>query len=200
MPMSQGNSLYLYGLFVREIGAGRQMMISRFEEVLAGDDILPSDVGCADVRELLEGLEFVRLTVFKRGRVYATVLSRPEWDTLLARDDDAIAKKAEPALKGGHKSWKRKKGAKALRPEKPRRRGRRAAAAPVVEEVPAVETESAPAEDAPVEKAPIEKAQVEKAPAEDAPVEKAPAEKAQEEKVPAEDAPAGKAQVESAPV
>lgn len=157
MPMSQGNILYLYGLFAREIGVGRQMMISRFEEVLADDDILPSDVDCADVRELLEGLEFVRLTVFKRGRVYATVLSQPEWDTLLANDDDASAKKSEPVSKGGHKSWKRKKGAKTLRPEKPRRRGRRASATPVVEEVPVVEPESVPAENVPAEKAPEER-------------------------------------------
>ena len=75
MPrITPGNRLYLYSLFSREIGVGKQTMISRVEEVLLADDIMPCDLACDSTRELLEQLdEFVRLTVFKKGRVYATI-------------------------------------------------------------------------------------------------------------------------------
>ena len=117
-----GNQLYLYRLFSREVGVGRQVMLARMEEVLAADDIWPSDLGCANVRELLERLsDFVRLTVFKKGRVYATVIAQPEWDAALER-----AKKGEgaPAEKGGPRAWKRKKANRDPKPVRPRPKGR----------------------------------------------------------------------------
>ncbi len=125
MPMTPGNKLYLYRLLRDAMGVGRQTMISRVEEVLMADDLMPSDVGCADTRELLEQLDFVRLTVFKRGRVYATVIAQPELDELLERastKDDKDAKM--PATSGKRRSWKRKKSAKDVRPAKPRPKGR----------------------------------------------------------------------------
>ncbi len=117
-----GNQLYLYRLFSREVGVGRQVMLARMEEVLSADDIWPCDLGCTDVRELLEQLsDFVRLTVFKKGRVYATVIAQPEWDAVLER-----AKKDEsaPADKGGLRSWKRKKANRDPKPVRPRPKGR----------------------------------------------------------------------------
>lgn len=124
MPnITVGNRLYLYQLFMREIGPGRQTMLSRMEEVLASDNILPCDLDCDDVRELLESLDdFVRLTVFKKGRVYATVVARAEWDELLAGLDQAPAEKTKG--QGGPKSWKRKRSPKAQRPAKPRPKNR----------------------------------------------------------------------------
>ena len=126
MPrITPGNRLYLYSLFSREIGVGKQTMISRVEEVLLADDIMPCDLACDSTRELLEQLdEFVRLTVFKKGRVYATILPREDWDALLAQADADAKGKDAGGAKGGPKSWKRKKSAKALRPAKPRPRNR----------------------------------------------------------------------------
>ena len=142
MSATPGNSLYLYRLLSEKIGVGRQTMLARVEDVLLEDDIMASDLGCASVRELLESLDFVRVAVFKRGRVYATILPQPEWDALLERlGTDDGAEKGEQAAP--HKSWKRKRGAKTVRPEKPRPRGRvkqeSSEVAPAVEEAPAVE-------------------------------------------------------------
>lgn len=119
--ITQGNKLYLYQLLSREIGVGRQTLLSRVEEVLEADDILPCDLECASVRELLEELgEFVRLSVFKKGRVYATVLPHAAWDELLTHaQDDPKAKQPTPKS-GGQRSWKRKKASKDPRPAKPR--------------------------------------------------------------------------------
>lgn len=125
MPMTPGNKLYLYRLLRDAMGAGRQTMLSRIEEILEADDLMPSDVGCANTRELLEQLDFIRLTVFKRGRIYATVIAQPELDELLERaaaksDEDTKASTAA----GKRRSWRRKKGAKDIRPAKPRPKGR----------------------------------------------------------------------------
>ena len=117
-----GHQLYLYRLFSKEVGTGRQVMLSRMEEVLDANDIWPSDLGCTTVRELLEQLsDFVRLTVFKKGRVYATVIAKPEWDALLER---AEKEQASPADKGGMRSWKRKRSKREPKPIRPRPKGR----------------------------------------------------------------------------
>lgn len=122
--ITPGNHLYLYQLLSRELGTGRQIMLARVEEVLLADDILPSDLGCTNTRELLEHLgDWVRLTVFKKGRVYATVITQPQWDELLEQ-----AQREEPAKQTGGKdtkrSWKRKRAKKDPRPTKPRPHGR----------------------------------------------------------------------------
>ena len=76
--ITAGNRLYLYRLFKNQIGTGRQERIQRFEEVLAADDIAPDDLDCKDVTELLGALDdMVKLTVFKKGRTYATLLASP---------------------------------------------------------------------------------------------------------------------------
>lgn len=121
--ITAGNELYLYQLLVREVGVGRQVMLSRIEEVLLADDIWPSDLGCESVREVLENLSsFVRLTVFKRGRVYATVVSNPEWDAILERAKSE--KDEKPTDKGGAKSWRRKRAKRDPKLAKPRPKGR----------------------------------------------------------------------------
>lgn len=114
MPkITPGNRLYLYQLLSRELGFGRQTLIARAEETLAADGITPADLGCEDVRGLCEQLgEFVKLTVFKKGYVYVTVLANEEYDRALERSGEAKAP--------GDKPWKRRRGAKALRPVKPR--------------------------------------------------------------------------------
>lgn len=127
MPhVTPGNRLYLYQLFVREVGVGKQTMLARIDEVLLADDIMPCDMGFEDVRSLLEELsDFVRLTVFRKGRAYATIIAQPEWDELLAQlDKPREETKEKGPNKGGAKSWKRKKSRKSPKPAKPRPHGR----------------------------------------------------------------------------
>lgn len=117
MPkISPGNRLYLYQLLSRTIGVGRQTLLPRVEEALAADGLTPEDLGCADMRGLCEQLpEFIKLTIFKKGYVYATVLANEEYDRALERAEAGSDKAAASG-----KPWKRRRGAKALKPVKPR--------------------------------------------------------------------------------
>ena len=117
MPkITPGNRLYLYRLLSRELGVGRQTLLPRALEALEADGLVPEDLGCADMRELCEQLgEFIKLTVFKKGYVYATVLANGEYDRALERGSSG----ADKAAAAG-KPWKRRRGAKALKPVKPR--------------------------------------------------------------------------------
>lgn len=134
--MSAGNRLYLYQLLSRELGVGRQTLLPRAEEALAADGLEPADLGCESMRALCEQLsEFVKLTVFKKGTVYATVLPCEEYDRTLARPSEDKAPSDKP--------WKRRKGAKALRPVKPRHI-ERVAEEPVDEETAADAPEPEP--------------------------------------------------------
>ena len=177
--ITAGNRLYLYRLFKNQIGTGRQERIQRFEEVLAADDIAPDDLDCKDVTELLGALDdMVKLTVFKKGRTYATLLASPELDAALAAAEAPSAQKK--AVQNG-KSWKRKKSAKVAKPAKPRHKKpkpapkaepepvAKAAAqhaeeparptgekgeAPLPQHAPAAEGEATPAEASPAEATP----------------------------------------------
>lgn len=121
MPsITPGNRLYLYQLLRREIGTGRQTLLAHAEEVLAADGLAPQDFGLGSVRELFEGLgDMVRVTVFKKGNTYVTLLPNAEWDRLLD-EQDAPAQRQGAATKG--KPWKHKSRSKRLRPVKPRHR------------------------------------------------------------------------------
>lgn len=117
MPkITPGNRLYLYQLLSRELGVGKQTLLPRAEEVLDADGLCPDDLGCESMRALCEQLdEFIKLTVFKKGYVYATVLANAEYDRAL----EAQAKGAEKSAAAAGKPWKKRKG-KALKPVKPR--------------------------------------------------------------------------------
>ncbi len=130
--VTPGYRLYLYQLLVREVGVGVQTLLPQVEEVLAADGIKPVDLECETVQELVEACpDFLKLTVFKKGRVYATLLRREDWDQLLSDAADNTTDKQAKRQASGPKSWKkRKKGGKAnLKPVKPgkRRREREAA-------------------------------------------------------------------------
>lgn len=121
--LSVGNQIYLYRLLSESIGCGRQTIMGKVEEALAADRMGAEDLGFESTRALLEALDaFVALTVFKGGRIYATVTAQPAWDEALA----APEKQAAPA----GKSWKRKKADKSLKPVRPRRVKRAVEAAP----------------------------------------------------------------------
>ena len=127
MPrITEGNRLWFYQLFRDTIGHGRQASVAQVEEVLAAEDVDPEDVECTDVTQLLEALgDLVKLTVFKKGRIYATPLPNEAYDAILER----LAAPAEEAAggkagsgKASNKPWKRKKGTKDPKPAKPRKR------------------------------------------------------------------------------
>lgn len=141
--ITAGNRLYLYRLFKNQVGTGKQERIQRFEEVLAADDIVPDDLDCKDVTELLGALDgMVKLTVFKKGRTYATLLANPELDAALAAAEAPSAQKK--AVQSG-KSWKRKKSAKVAKPAKPRHKKQKPA--PKAAPEPVAKDDSQPAKD-----------------------------------------------------
>lgn len=119
--LTTGNHIYLYRLLSEQLGCGRQTLLPRVEEALATDRMEAADLGFESTRELLEQLDdFIKLTVFKGGRIYATVIAQPAWDEALA------APEKQQADTSG-KPWKRKKADKSLKPVKPRRIKRKAA-------------------------------------------------------------------------
>lgn len=116
--ITAGNALYLYRLLGRELGVGEQTSMARVAEVLEADGIWPEDLGCADVRALCEALtDFAKVTAFKKGQVFVTVMRNEELDRMLERAGEPTA--AEKAASKG-KPWKHRKGAKAVKPQKPR--------------------------------------------------------------------------------
>lgn len=116
--ITAGNALYLYRLLGRELGVGKQTSMARVAEVLEADGIWPEDLGCADVRALCEALtDFAKVTAFKKGQVFVTVMRNEELDRMLERAGEPTA--AEKAASKG-KPWKHRKSAKAVKPQKPR--------------------------------------------------------------------------------
>lgn len=140
--ITAGNALYLYRLLDRELGVGKQTSMARVAEVLEADGIWPEDLGCADVRALCEALtDFAKVTAFKKGQVFVTVMRNEELDRMLERAGEPTA--AEKAASKG-KPWKHRKGAKAVKPQKPRH-VEKPAPEPAVEPEPAPEPVAEPA-------------------------------------------------------
>lgn len=138
--ITAGNALYLYRLLSRELGVGKQTSMARVAEVLEADGIWPEDLGCADVRALCGALtDFAKVTAFKKGQVFVTVMRNEELDRMLERAGEPTA--AEKAASKG-KPWKHRKGAKAVKPQKPRHVEKpvaEPATEPVAEEEPQAE-------------------------------------------------------------
>ena len=119
--LTPGNRIYLYRLLSQELGCGKQTFLPAVEEALASDRMTADDLGFDSTRALLEALdEFIKLTVFKGGRIYATVISQPAWDDALASLASGKQTQADPASKA-NKPWKRKKADKSLKPVRPKR-------------------------------------------------------------------------------
>lgn len=115
--LSPGNHIYLYRLLRDAIGCGKQTFMTQVEEALAAGDMTAYDLGFESTRELLEELDdCIKLTVFKGGRLYATVIANEAWDTALAKGEDK-----PKAAKGAKQSYKKKKrGEKDLKAVRPR--------------------------------------------------------------------------------
>ena len=137
--LSLGNHIYLYRLLRDAIGCGKQTFMTQVEEALAAGDMAAYDLGFESTRELLEELDdCIKLTVFKGGRLYATVIANDAWDAALAKGEDK-----SKAAKGGKQSYKKKKrGEKDLKAVRPKH---------VKRPEPAVEVEVAPEPEAETE-------------------------------------------------
>ncbi len=115
--LSLGNHIYLYRLLRDAIGCGKQTFMTQVEEVLAAGDMTAYDLGFESTRELLEELDdCIKLTVFKGGRLYATVIANEAWDAALAKGEDK-----PKTAKGAKQSYKKKKrGEKDLKAVRPK--------------------------------------------------------------------------------
>lgn len=135
--LSLGNHIYLYRLLRDAIGCGKQTFMTQVEEALAAGDMAAYDLGFESTRELLEELDdCIKLTVFKGGRLYATVIANEAWDAALAKGEDK-----PKAAKGAKQSYKKKKrGEKDLKAVRPKH-VKRPKPEPVAEVAPEPETE-----------------------------------------------------------
>lgn len=136
--LSLGNHIYLYRLLRDAIGCGKQTFMTQVEEALAAGDMTAYDLGFESTRELLEELDdCIKLTVFKGGRLYATVIANEAWNAALAKGEDK-----PKAAKGAKQSYKKKKrGEKDIKAVRPKH-VKHPEPEPVVEAVPKPEPEA----------------------------------------------------------
>ena len=136
--LSLGNHIYLYRLLRDAIGCGKQTFMTQVEEALAAGDMVAYGLGFESTRELLEELDdCIKLTVFKGGRLYATVIANEAWDAALAKGEDK-----PKAAKGAKQSYKKKKrGEKDLKAVRPKH-VKRPEPEPVAEVAPEPEPET----------------------------------------------------------
>ena len=137
--IKQEHALYLYKLLKATIGVSKQTPLSTVEGVLIEDDLAPQDFGFDDIRALMEACpDFIKITAFKKGYVYATLLTFDTFEAALVAGE----KNVESQNNG--KPWKRRRGAKSIRALKPKHLV--VEAEPVVEELPAQEEPTEPEE------------------------------------------------------
>ena len=113
--IKQEHALYLYKLLKATIGVSKQTPLSTVEGVLIEDDLAPQDFGFDDIRALMETCpDFIKITAFKKGYVYATLLTFDIFEAALVAGE----KNVESQNNG--KPWKRRRGAKSIRALKPK--------------------------------------------------------------------------------
>ena len=103
----------MYRLLRDQLGCGKQTFITRVDEVLAQDRLTAEDPGFDSTLQLLEalGADVVKITLFKGGRAYATVLPREDWDKALAAPETKALQRKQ--------ALKKKKGDKSIKPKLP---------------------------------------------------------------------------------
>lgn len=140
--IKQEHALYLYKLLKATIGVSKQTPLSTVEGVLIEDDLAPQDFGFDDIRALMEAChDFIKITAFKKGYVYATLLTFDTFEAAL------VAGEKNVEAQNNGKPWKRRRGAKSIRALKPKHLV--VEAEPEVEGLPAQE-ESTESEELPV--------------------------------------------------
>lgn len=191
--IKQEHALYLYKLLKATIGVSKQTPLSTVEGVLIEDDLAPQDFGFDDIRALMEACpDFIKITAFKKGYVYATLLTFDIFEAAL------VAGEKNVEAQNNGKPWKRRRGAKSIRALKPKHLV--VEAEPEVEELPAQEELTEP-EELPVTESSEELSVAETAPIAEESADKAPEEDLQQES--ADDAapePAGTDDVALEPV
>ncbi len=166
--IKQEHALYLYKLLKATIGISKQTPLSTVEDVLIEDELAPQDFGFDDIRALMEACpDFIKITAFKKGYVYATLLIFDTFEAALVAGE----KNVESQNNG--KPWKRRRGAKSIRALKPKHLV--VEAEPEVEELPAQEEPTEP------EKLTVAESSEELSVAETAPIAEESADKAPEE-------------------
>ena len=137
--IKQEHALYLYKLLKATIGVSKQTPLSTVEGVLIEDDLAPQDFGFDDIRALMEAChDFIKITAFKKGYVYATLLTFGTFEAAL------VAGEKNVEAQNNGKPWKRRRGAKSIRALKPKHLV--VEAEPEVEELPAQEEPTEPEE------------------------------------------------------
>ena len=130
--IKQEYALYLYKLLKATIGISKQTPLSTVESVLIEDDLAPQDFGFDDIRALMEAChDFIKITAFKKGYVYATLLTFGTFEAAL------VAGEKNVEAQNNGKPWKRRRGTKSIRALKPKHLV--VEAEPEVEELPAQE-------------------------------------------------------------
>lgn len=113
--IKQEYALYLYKLLKNTIGISKQTPLSTVEGVLIEDDLAPQDFGFDDIRTLMEACpDFIKITAFKKGYVYATLLTFDAFEAALAAGEKNVE------AQNNSKPWKRRRGAKSIRALKPK--------------------------------------------------------------------------------
>lgn len=113
--IKQEHALYLYKLLKATIGVSKQTPLSTVEDVLVEDELAPQDFGFDDIRALMEACpDFIKITAFKKGYVYATLLTFETFEVALAAGEKNVE------LQSNGKPWKRRRGAKSIRALKPK--------------------------------------------------------------------------------
>lgn len=183
--IKQEHALYLYKLLKATIGVSKQTPLSTVEDVLIEDDLAPQDFGFDDIRALMEACpDFIKITAFKKGYVYATLLTFETFEVALA----ACEKNVESQNNG--KPWKRRRGAKSIRALKPKHL--------VVETEPEAEELHTQEEPTEPEELPIAESSEELSVAETAPIAEESAAEAPAATAPTAEAPEEDLQQESA--
>jgi len=176
--IKQEHALYLYKLLKATIGVSKQTPLSTVESVLIEDDLAPQDFGFDDIRALMEACpDFIKITAFKKGYVYATLLTFDTFEAALVAGE----KNVESQNNG--KPWKRRRGAKSIRALKPKHLV--AETEPETEELPTqeepTETEEVPVTESSEELPAAETAPIVEESAAEAPVVATPCAEAPEE-------------------
>ena len=170
--IKQEHALYLYKLLKATIGVSKQTPLSTVEGVLIEDDLAPQDFGFDDIRALMEAChDFIKITAFKKGYVYATLLTFGTFEAAL------VAGEKNVEAQNNGKPWKRRRGAKSIRALKPKHLI--VEAEPEAEELP-TQKESTEPEEVPVVES-SEELSVAATPAAEAPVAATPTAEVPEE-------------------
>ena len=113
--IKQEHALYLYKLLKATIGVSKQTPLSTVEGILVEDELTPQDFGFDDIRALMEACpDFIKITAFKKGYVYATLLTFDTFEAAL------VAGEKNVEAQNNGKPWKRRRGTKSIRALKPK--------------------------------------------------------------------------------